>query len=79
MAGNNFEFKPQYSRLDANQGSVLLGDGKLGFTWQEYSTSGFIIKNETKHLKKIVDNKGNTYLVAAINNESPKLFLINEK
>ena len=78
MAGNNFEFKPQYSRLDANYGSVLLGDGNLGFTWQEYNTSGFVIKNEVKHLKTIKDNKGKTYLIAAINNESPKLFLINE-
>jgi hypothetical protein len=79
MAGNNFEFKPQYSRQDANQGSVLLGDGKLGFTWQEYSSSGFVVKNEAKYLKQIVDNKGKSYLLVAINNESPKLFLINEK
>jgi hypothetical protein len=78
MAGNNFEFKPQYSRLDANYGSVLLGDGNLGFTWQEYNISGFVIKNEVKHLKIIKDNKGKTYLIAAINNERPKLFLINE-
>jgi hypothetical protein len=78
MAGNNFEFKPQYSRLDANYGSVLLGDGNLGFTWQEYNSSGFVIKNEVKHLKTIKDNKGKTYLIAAINNERPKLFLINE-
>ena len=78
MAGNNFEFKPQYSRLDANYGSVLLGDGNLGFTWQEYNSSGFVIKNEVKHLKTIEDNKGKTYLIAAINNERPKLFLINE-
>ena len=30
------------------------------------------------HLKTIKDNKGKTYLIAAINNERPKLFLINE-
>ena len=78
MAGNNFEFKPQYSRLDANYGSVLLGDGNLNFTWQDYNTSGFAVKNEVKHLKKIKDNKGKSYFIAAINNESPKLFLINE-
>ena len=29
-------------------------------------------------LKTIKDNKGKTYLIAAINNERPKLFLINE-
>ena len=78
MAGNNFEFKPQYSRLDASYGSILLGDGNMDFTWQNYNISGFGIKNEVKHLKTIKDNKGKKYLLAAINNESPKLFLINE-
>ena len=78
MAGNNFEFKPQYSRLDANYGSVLLGDGKLGFTWQDYNTSGFVVKNEVKHLKTIKDKDGKTYVISAINNQSPKLFAIND-
>ena len=78
MAGNNFEFKPQYSRLDASHGSILLGDGSLDFKWQNYNTSGFVIKNEVKHLKTISDKSGKTYLLAAINNEKPKLFLINE-
>jgi len=78
MAGNNFEFKPQYSRLDANYGSVLLGDGKLGFTWQDYNTSGFVVKNEVKHLKTIKDKDGKTYVISAINNQAPKLFAIND-
>ena len=78
MAGNNFEFKPQYSRLDANYGSVLLGDGKLGFTLQDYNTSGFAVKNEVKHLKTITDKNGKIYVIAAINNEAPKIFAINE-
>ena len=78
MAGNNFEFKPQYSRLDANYGSVLLGDGKLGFSWQNYNTSGFVIKNEVKHLKTIKDKNGKKYIIAAINNDAPKIFSINE-
>jgi hypothetical protein len=50
----------------------------MDFTWQNYNRSGFGIKNEVKHLKTIKDNKGKKYLLAAINNESPKLFLINE-
>ncbi len=76
--GNNFEFKPQYSRMDANYGSVLLGDGKLGFTWQNYDTSGFFIKNEIKHIKQFKDKSGKTYIITAINNDKPKIFTINE-
>ncbi len=78
MGGNDFEFKPQYSRLDASYGHVLLGDGKLNFKWQDYNTSGFFIKNELKHLKQLKDKLGRTFLVAAINNDKPKVFAINE-
>ena len=77
MGGNNFEFKPQYSRLDASYGHVLLNDGKLGFRWQEYTKSGFFIKDEIKHLKTFKDKNGKSYFVAAINNEKPKVFGVN--
>ncbi|WP_420320527.1 FG-GAP-like repeat-containing protein [Flagellimonas sp.] len=78
MAGNNFEFKPQFSRLDAGYGNVLLGDGKLGFEWQNYDESGFLIRDEVKHLKQFKDKSGKRYLVAAINDEKPKIFALDE-
>ena len=74
--GNNFEFKPQYSRFDANYGSVLLGNGKMDFEWQNYINSGFFIKNEIKHLKQFKDKNGKTYIIAAINNDKPKIYKI---
>ncbi len=74
MGGNNFEFKPQYSQLDASSGNVLLGDGNLGFTWQDYTTSGFEVREEIKHLATFKDSKGNTFLIAAINNEKPRVY-----
>ncbi|WP_405384424.1 VCBS repeat-containing protein [Maribacter sp. LLG6340-A2] len=79
MAGNNFEFKPQFSRQDGNYGNVLLGDGKMGFDWQNYAESGLFIKEEVKHLELFKDKKGNTFLIAAINNEKPKIYRLNEK
>jgi hypothetical protein len=79
LGGNNFEFKPQFSRMDASYGNVLFGDGKLNFTWQNYDQSGFNIKNEIKHLKTFRDKNGKTFIIAAINNEKPKIFRINEK
>lgn len=78
MAGNNFEFKPQFSRLDAGYGNVLLGDGKLNFDWQNYDQSGFLIRDEVKHLKQFKDKSGKRYLVAAINDEKPKIFALDE-
>jgi len=74
MGGNNFEFKPQYSQLDASSGNVLLGDGQLGFEWQDYNTSGFEVRDEVKHLATFKDNTGKTFLVAAINNQKPRIF-----
>lgn len=78
LGGNNFEFKPQHSRLDASYGNVLLGDGKLGFQWQEYNTSGFFVRDEIKHLKQFKDKNGKTYIMAAINDNKPKIFALNE-
>ncbi|MDF0715192.1 FG-GAP-like repeat-containing protein [Muricauda sp. 334s03] len=78
MAGNNFEFKPQFSRLDASQGNLLLGDGNLGFTWQDYETSGFKVRDEVKYLKQFKDKNGNVYVIAAVNNNKPKIFALNE-
>ncbi|MGI9546084.1 MAG: VCBS repeat-containing protein, partial [Flavobacteriaceae bacterium] len=78
LGGNNFEFKPQFSRLDANYGSVLLGDGQLGFSWQDYETSGFFIRDEIKHLKAFHDKEGKVYMIAAINDNKPKIFGLDE-
>lgn len=76
LAGNNFEFKPQFSRLDANYGNLLLGDGNLNFEWQDYDASGFFVRDEVKHLRKVMDKNGNAYLVAAINEGKPKIFAL---
>ncbi len=78
MGGNNFEFKPQYSRLDANYGDVLLGNGKLDFEWQNYDDSGFFIREEIKHLAEIKDKNGKRFIVAAINESKPRIFALNE-
>ncbi|MCM4156558.1 VCBS repeat-containing protein [Gramella sp. AN32] len=77
MAGNNYEFKPQFSRLDASYGNVLLGDGKMNFEWQDYKDSGFSIRDEVKFLKTFKDKDGKKYIIAAINNQKPRIFEVN--
>ncbi len=78
MAGNNYEFKPQFSRLDASYGNVLLGNGKLDFEWQNYDDSGFFVKGEVKHLKELKDKHGKRFLIATINDNEPKIFALDE-
>ena len=77
MGGNNFEFKPQFSRLDASYGNVLLGDGNMNFEWQDYTKSGFNVKSEIKFLKKFEDKNGKIFVIAAINDEKPRIFELN--
>lgn len=78
MGGNNFEYKPQFSRLDAGYGNVLLNDRNLGFDWQNYTESGFFVKDEIKHLKSFRDKDGKRFLMAAINDNKPKIFALDE-
>ncbi|MEK6153315.1 VCBS repeat-containing protein [Flavobacteriaceae bacterium 3-367] len=74
LGGNNFEFKPQYSRLDASYGSVLLGTKNGEFNWQPYEDSGFFVEGEIKHLLPFKDNKGKEYLIVGRNNDTPQVF-----
>ncbi|MFV5691621.1 VCBS repeat-containing protein [Flavobacterium sp. LT1R49] len=78
LGGNQYEFKPQFTRLDANYGSVLLGSKNGTFTFLPYNKSGFFMKGETKHIKTI-KNKNNTIaVIAVINDNAPKIFKRNE-
>lgn len=79
MGGNHYDFKPQFSRQDASFGHVLLGDGKLGFEWANFSESGFFVRDQIRHLKSFADKKGMRYVFVAINNEKPKVFKYNKK
>jgi hypothetical protein len=45
LGGNQYEFKPQFSRLDTNFGSVLLGN-KRNLFMDPYSKSGFFMKGK---------------------------------
>ena len=76
LGGNNFEFKPQYSRMDANYGSVLLGNGQMDFEWLNYDNSGFYVKNEIKHIGQFKDKNEKTYIFTAINDDKPKIYAI---
>ncbi|MBT8280590.1 MAG: VCBS repeat-containing protein [Muriicola sp.] len=78
MGGNNFEFKPQFSRLDANYGNVLLGNKDLDYKWEEYTKSGFFIRDEVKHIKQFKDRKGNTFVFAALNDTKPKIYRLDD-
>jgi hypothetical protein len=78
LGGNQYGFKPQFSRLDANFGSVLLGTKQGKFTWVPYPKSGFFMRGEVKHLQVIKNKNNTTAVLAVLNNNAPKLFISNE-
>ena len=76
LAGNNFNFKPQFSRLDANQGLVLFGDQTGSFKNQ--IQTGFKVKGEVKAMRWFTNKSGKRSLIVAVNNDFPKIFIVNE-
>ncbi len=78
LGGNQYEFKPQFSRLDSNYGSLLLGNKNGTYSWVPYSESGFFMKGEVKHLRTIKNANNSLSVVAVINDQSPKIFKGNE-
>jgi hypothetical protein len=78
LGGNEYNYKPQYSRLDANFGSVLTGDGTGVFNWLNYNESGFFVKGEIKNISQY-NSKNHIYLILGINNEEPKIFKLNNE
>ena len=75
LGGNLFGFPPQFGRLDASYGHLLLGDGKGSFRWVEPAASGLNLRGEIKDIEEVrVGN--NHYLVIVQNNEEPVLLQV---
>ena len=77
MGGNNYEFKPQFSRLDANYGSVLFNNKGKGLEWQDYLKTGFFTKGQVKHIDHYKNKAGDSFIIVVKNNKKPEIFKLN--
>jgi hypothetical protein len=77
LGGNNFNYAPQYERLDASFGDVLINKGsRKGFVFQDETKTGLMLKGQVKDIKSI--HSGNKdVMIYLINNEKPKLYQLN--
>ena len=75
--GNQFGFLPQFEKLDASFGDVLINDGKGNFMWQDAKKTGLNLRGELRDIAKIKNSKG-TYLLFLQNNEFPFLYKLND-
>jgi hypothetical protein len=76
--GNLFTFPPQFGRLDASYGHILLGDGKGRFKWVEQRSSGLNIKGQIKDIKAF-NTPGNPLLLITQNDQKPVTLKLNRK
>ncbi len=64
LGGNFFEVKPEMGRYDANQGTVLLGDGKGNFSFVPFAESGLLIKGAVRDIQPINIGKKKRWIFA---------------
>jgi hypothetical protein len=75
--GNQFGFLPQFERLDASLGDVLINDRRGGFIWQNVSRTGLKLRGEVRDITDIKTKKGECLLFLQ-NNEYPVLYEVNK-
>ncbi|MCC6727325.1 MAG: VCBS repeat-containing protein, partial [Saprospiraceae bacterium] len=76
MGGNDTGFLPQFSRLDASFGHVLLNKGKGNFEWVENRASGFFVRGNIRDIFEL--SSGNKKrIIALVNGTAPKAFELN--
>ena len=74
--GNQFGFLPQFEKLDASFGDILINDGKGNFTWQDTKRTGLELRGELRDIASIKNKKG-TFLLFLQNDEYPFLYKLN--
>ncbi|WP_339647737.1 VCBS repeat-containing protein [uncultured Salegentibacter sp.] len=79
LAGNDFNLKPQFGRLDASKGLLLKVSGNGDMEIISSEKSGFLVEGEVKHIRKISNKNAEILILVAINNQEPKIFKFDEK
>jgi hypothetical protein len=78
LGGNEFGLLPQFGRLDASFGHVLLNDGKGQFTWQEPVRSGLQLPGQIRDIIQI-PGKDRIFILFLRNDEWPALYRLSTK
>ena len=73
IGGNEFNFQPQLGRLDANQGQILINDGKGNFKLLKSEISGLELRGMVRDIVAIPSKKGLNLLFLQ-NDAAPLLY-----
>ena len=77
LGGNDSGFMPQYSRLDASYGHILINEGSGIFTKENNKKSGFFVKGDMRGIVQLAINNKDGFLVL-LNNQKPRLYELKE-
>jgi hypothetical protein len=78
LAGNDFQTEVVTGRYDALYGCFLKGNNKKTFTPVPAVKSGFILKGDVKDMRLLQLANGQKIILAALNNDSLRVFRINK-
>ncbi len=78
LGGNNYGMLPQFSRLDASTGHILLNHGINHWEVMKPNLSGWRVKGEVKSID-IFPFRDSAFLFTVRNNDKPLLFSFKEK
>ena len=79
IGGNEFGFLPQFSRLDANFGSILLNNGRGNFTEMPATNTGLELRGQVRDIVAIPGRDATSSLFLFLqNDEYPALFRIKK-
>lgn len=73
LGGNKSGFPPQFGKLDASYGEVLINNGKGGFSCLPSRKTGLLVDGEVRDITFIAGAGGN-YILFARNNDYPVLY-----
>jgi hypothetical protein len=75
LGGNEFGFLPQFGRLDASLGNVMLNDGRGKFIWKGSDETGLELRGQIRDIVA-VKGKNQTSILVLQNDEYPVLYAI---
>ena len=77
LGGNKSGFPPQFGKLDASYGDVLVNNGKGGFTGLPSQQTGLSVDGEVRDIT-LITGSGVDYILFARNDDSPVLYNIKK-
>lgn len=76
LAGNEYQAEVMTGRYDASYGCLLRGNANKSFTPVSAAKSGFILDGDVRDLSLVNLSNGKKIILAAINNDSMRVFLV---